>query len=300
MRGINRIITGEAWKVRPTRGRLYGTPNFAVRVSAGYKMLQYNGHMRNIHQGVAAQIDVEYGDRFEVKSTKPYDYFTLKAELQGLKTQPILTQIEIKGRLLAREIFDNYRSKGSIGLYQHFDFFDSDTIDNLKKVPFKLGIPASVGAGFMFRDIERAHWVFDCFAHANIVALGSILSDHYQTDDRNYNWASGFSLKGGMNIVFNKDKFAFSVSHNYFRLFTWKGYHYGTDLRVVNFRNLNVMGDVSVASLNMTEIRADFKIWKKLFGTVLFTNYYRSSHYRDYPDVRTNSTSLALMLSYKL
>ena len=192
MRGINRIITGEAWKVRPTRGRLYGTPNFAVRVSAGYKMLQYNGHMRNIHQGVAAQIDVEYGDRFEVKSTKPYDYFTLKAELQGLKTQPILTQIEIKGRLLAREIFDNYRSKGSIGLYQHFDFFDSDTIDNLKKVPFKLGIPASVGAGFMFRDIERAHWVFDCFAHANIVALGSILSDHYQTDDRNYNWASGF------------------------------------------------------------------------------------------------------------
>ncbi len=50
----------------------------------------------------------------------------------------------------------------------------------------------------------------------------------------------------------------------------------------------------------MTEIRADFKIWKKLFGTVLFTNYYRSSHYRDYPDVRTNSTSLALMLSYKL
>ena len=300
MRGINRIITGDAWKVRPTRGRLYGTPNFAVRVSAGYKMLQYNGHMRNIHQGVAAQIDVEYGDRFEVKSTKPYDYFTLKAELQGLKTQPILTQIEIKGRLLAREIFDNYRSKGSIGLYQHFDFFDSDTIDNLKKVPFKLGIPASVGAGFMFRDIERAHWVFDCFAHANVVALGSILSDHYQTDDRNYNWASGFSLKGGMNIVFNKDKFAFSVSHNYFRLFTWKGYHYGTDLSVVNFRDLNVMGDVSVASLNMTEIRADFKIWKKLFGTVLFTNYYRSSHYRDYPDVRTNSTSLALMLSYKL
>ena len=71
-------------------------------------------------------------------------------------------------------------------------------------------------------------------------------------------------------------------------------------MRLVNIRNIKVMVDVSVASLNMTEIRADFKIWKKLFGTVLFTNYYRSSHYRDYPDVRTNSTSLALMLSYKL
>lgn len=299
MRGINRLITGEAWKVRPTRGRQFGTPNLALRVSLGYRMLEYNGHLSDMHQGAGAQIDLEYGDRFEVKSTKPYDYFTVKAQLQMLKTQPLLTQLEIKGRLLAREIFDNYRSKGSIGLYQHFDFYDSDTIDNLEKVPFKLGIPASVGAGFMFRDVEHRRWTFDCFAHANGIMLGSILSDHYQTDDRNYNWASGFSLKGGFNLVFGKDKFALSLSHNYFRLFTWKGYRYGTDLRTVNFRLLNVQGDASVASLNMTELRADFKIWKKIFGTVLFTNYMRSSHYRDYPDVKTSSASLNLMVSYK-
>lgn len=300
MRGLNRIITGDAWKVRPTRGRLFGTPNFAVRLSLGYKMLLYKGQWRNIHQGVCAQIDAEYGDRFEVRSTKPYDYFSFKAELQYIKTQPILTQIELKGRLLAREIFDNYRSQGSIGLYQHFDFYDSDTIDQIKKVPFKLGVPASVGVGFMFRDVERRKWVFDCFAHANAIALGSILSDHYQTDDRNYNWASGFSIKGGINMVFAKNKFSFSVSHNFFRLFTWKGYRYGTDLRIVDFRDLNVMGDVSVASLNMTEVRADFKLWKKLYATLLFTNYLRSSHYRDYPYVKSSSNSLQLMLSYKL
>ncbi len=300
MRGINRLITGDMWKVRATRGRQFGTPNFAVRTSIGYRMLVYNGHYRSIHQGVGAQIDIEYGNRFEVKSTKPYDYFTFKTQLQIIKTQPLLTQVEIKGRLLAREIFDNYRSKGSIGLYQHFDFYDSDTIDNIKKVPFKLGIPASVGAGFMFRDVEHRNWVFDCFAHVNGIALGSILSDHYQTDERNYNWAQGFSLKGGFNIVFDRKRLAFSVSHNYFRLFTWKGYRFGTDLSIVNFRELNVMGDASVASLNMTEVRADFKLWKRVFGTVLFTNYYRSSHYRDFPDHKTASSSIALMLSYKL
>lgn len=300
MRGINRLITGEMWKVRPTRGRQFGTPILAVRTSVGYKMLEYNGQFKSIHQGLGAQIDIEYGDRFEMVSTTPYDYFTFKAGLQIMKTQPFLTQIELKGRLLAKEIFDNYRSKGSIGLYQHFDFYDSDTIGNVKKVPFKLGIPASVGAGFMFRDVERRHYVFDCFAHANIIALGSILSDHYQTDERDYNWASGFSLKGGLNIVFDKRRLSFSISHNYYRLFTWIGYRFGTDLKIVDFRELNVMGDKSVASLNMTEIRADFKIWKRLFGTVLLTNYYRSSHYRDFTDIKTNSASLALMLSYKL
>lgn len=299
MRGFNRLITGDMWKVRPTRGRQFGTPNFAIRVSLGYKMLEYNGHFNHMHQGAGAQIDLEYSDRFEVKSNKPYDYFTFKAQLQAMKTQPLLTNMEIKGRLLAREIFDNYRSKGSIGLYQHFDFYDSDTIDNLKKVPFKLGIPASLGVGFMFRDVEHHNWVFDCFAHVNGVALGSILSDHYQTDERNYNWASGFSLKGGFNIVFDRERLAFSLTHNYFRLFTWLGYRYGTDLRIVNYRELNVMGDTSVASLNMTEFRADFKIWKKIFGTVLFTNYYRSSHYKYYPNVKTNSASLSVMLSYK-
>ena len=299
LRGLNRIITGEAWKVRPTRGRMFGTPNFAIRVSTGYKMLLYNSHFKELHQGAAVQIDAEYGDRFEVKSTKPYDYFTIKAQLQMLKTQPLLSQIEIKGRLLAREIFDSYRSKGSIGLYQHFDFYDSDTIDHIKKVPFKLGIPASVGVGFMFRDVERHRWTYDLFAHVNGIALGSILSDHYQTDERNYNWASGFSIKGGFNLVFGKDKLAFSLTHNFYRMFTWIGYKFGTDLRMVDYRILNVQGDASVASLNMTEFRADFKIWKKLFGTVLFTNYLRSSHYKFFPDVKSSSNSLELMLSYK-
>ncbi len=301
MRGINRIITGEAWKVRPTRGRVFGTPNFAIRVSTGYRMLMYNGQKKQIHQGAAVQIDAEYGDRFEVTSTKPYDYFTIKAQLQVLKTQPLLSQIEIKGRLLAREIFDNYSSKGSLGLYQHFDFYDSDTVAKLKKVPYKLGVPACVGVGFMFRDVERKHWTHDFYVHANVIALGSILSDHYQTDERNYNWATGFSLKGGFNLVLWKNKFALSINHNFYRLFTWKGYKYkyGLDFGLINFKELNVMGDKSVASLNMTEIRADLKLYKKLFGTLLYRNYLRSSHYRFYDYVKSTSNSIELLLTYK-
>lgn len=99
--------------------------------------------------------------------------------------------------------------------------------------------------------------------------------------------------------MFGKDKLAFSLTHNFYRMFTWIGYKFGTDLRMVDYRILNVQGDASVASLNMTEFRADFKIWKKLFGTVLFTNYLRSSHYKFFPDVKSSSNSLELMLSYK-
>lgn len=300
IRGFNRIITGQAWRWRPTRGRIFGTPSFAFRVSAGLKVLQYQGRWNHMMVGFAARLDAEYGDRFEVRSTKPYDYFTIKAELQGMKSQPILSQLEIKGRLLAREFLESKRTHMSLGLYQHFDFYDSDTVNGVHKVPYKLGIPASVGVGLMYRDVERRKWVFDAYAHVNGVLLGSVLSDYYTLDERNYNWANGFSIKGGFNLVFAKNRLSLSVNHEFYRLFTWKGYPRNLDLEHADYKTLNVMGDKSVASFNVTDIRLDFILWKHLYGALSFTNYVRSTHYRDYPHVLSSSSSIAFLLSYKL
>ena len=300
MRGINRILTGQAWRVRDTPGRMFGTPSIAMQMSLGFKMMMFQGRMRKPFPGASLQIDLEYGHRFEAKSTKPYDYFTVKAELQGIKYQPVLSQLHITGRLISRELFDKHHSSGTIGLYQHFDFYDSDTINTIDdRVPYKLGVPASLGAGFMFRDVERRHYVFDAFAHVNAIILGSVLSDHYWTDERNYNWGSGFSLKGGVNIVWHRNRASLSINHEYYRLFTWKGYKKGTDLKTVNFRTLNVQGDKSVASVNVTEVRFNYRLWKHLYGTFIFQNHARSTHYRDWPDVRSSTMSIRLMTTYK-
>lgn len=299
MRGINRLITGQAWKHRPTSGRMFGTPNIALQVSAGVEVMAFQGRMRSPYPGGVVQLDLEYGDRFEAKSTKPYDYFVVRAKLQGMKYQPILSQLNIKGRLLSREVLDHKNSSGSIGLYQHFDFYDSDTITNIDKVPYKLGVPASVGVGFLFRDVQRKRYIFDFYAHANAILLGSILSDHYWTDERNYNFASGFSLKGGANIVWGKKRSSLSVSHEFYRLFTWKGYKPGTNLAEEDFHTLNVMGDKSVASFNVTEVRFDYQLYKKLYGTLSYVNKVRSTHYRDWPDRVSSTMSLSAMLTYK-
>lgn len=299
LHGFNRLITGKMWKWSPTRGRVFGTPSFGVRISAGLRTLIPNGRTNKTHVGFISQIDLEYGDRFEVKSSKPYDYFTIKGQLQGMKGQPILTQLEIKGRLLAREIFENYRSHMSVGLYQHFDYYDSDTIEGLNKVPYKLGIPASVGIGWMFRDIQERRWVADAYAHVNGIILGSILSDHYKAEERNYNWASGFSVKAGANLVFDKNKCSISVNNEFYRLFTWVGYRYGTDLSKADYRTLSVQGDHSSASFNVTEARIDYQIWKKIYAAVSLTNYYRKTRYRDYDDVTSHSLDFNFMLTYK-
>ncbi len=299
MRGINRIITGQAWHRRPTSGKMFGIPNIAMQISLGIKSMTFQGRMRSPYIGGVLQLDMEYGDRFEPKSTKPYDYFTVRAELQGMKYQPVLSQLNIKARLLSREILDHKNSSGTIGLYQHFDFYDSDTITNIDKVPYKLGVPASIGGGFMFRDVERKRYIFDAYVHANAIILGSILSDHYWTDERNYNFASGFSIKAGVNITWNKKKASLSLNNEYYRLFTWKGYPRGTNLQDVDFRTLNVMGDKSVAYFNVTEVRFDYQLLRKLYGTLAFMNRVRSTHYRDWPDKVSSTMTLQAMLTYK-
>lgn len=305
MRGLTRIITGDAWRVRSTRGRLYGTPPVSVEFSVGTRGIYLNDEASSSAVGATAEINVEYGDRFEVTSTKPFDYFTVRADLGVVSRQPLLSQLNIKGRLIAREIYDVASRKMSVGLYQHFDYYDSDTIhkadpSHVSRVPYKLGIPASLGAGWMFRDASNPQWTLDTYLHGNVVMLGSILSDYYHVDERNYNLASGFSIKGGVNFVFNRDRFSASLSHEYYRLFTWKGYHRDTNLARSDPRTLDVQGDHSAASFNVSELRADLRVWNKLYLSAAVSHYHRSTRYRDYPHVKSNTTGVRVMLTYKL
>ena len=61
-----------------------------------------------------------------------------------------------------------------------------------------------------------------------------------------------------------------------------------------------MQGDHSAASFNVTELRADMKLWRKLYMTFSFSHYLRSTHYRDYPHVTSSSIAARLMLTYKL
>lgn len=151
MRGITRLVTGRAWEKRASVGRRFGTPPISVELSLGARLMTMHNNYRTTKAGGVAELYIEYGDRFETSSNTPYSYFSFLMELQMMKTQPLLGRVEIIGRLLSREIVDHNRFNLSAGLYQHFDFFDSDTVAVQKEreltkpcvVPYKMGTPAS-------------------------------------------------------------------------------------------------------------------------------------------------------------
>lgn len=298
-RGLSRIISGDAWKRRPTSGRQFGVPDVSVEISAGVRALEFKEPIIDKGMGGAIDVNIGYGDRFSSESEKPYDYFTFKSNLNIHGSQPLLSQLNILGRLYVTDIIDSEKDFLSLGFYQHFDYYDSDTISKASgKIPYKFCTPASFGAGFMYQSKRTKKFTFDAYLHYNLVLLGGTLSDHYVVDMRNYNLASGFSTKAGFNTAY-KDKFSISGVYEVYRMFTWKGYPQDIDWNTIDVHEFNYQGDRSQAILHAISLRADLKLQDQLYLTAIGYNYMRDTNYRYFDNVFSNTSEGRLMLTYK-
>lgn len=315
MRGLTRILSGEAWEKKPTAGREFSNPPYRLDISLGTRLLASHDNDRLLKAGASARIGLEYGDRY-ASSTTPYDYFSLLMELNMMKTQPVLSRVEIIGSLFAKDVINTKRCNLTLGLYQHFDFFDSDTIrtdytpDTFDPcvVPYKLGTPASAGGGIMF-GYQAPRLTFHVAAHANGILLGGILSDFYRFYHRNYNWGSGYSAKLNLKASLCNDKFSFSLNNQFYRLYSRNDWYSITDFPNPGEDPVDVQGDDSRGTFYHLEGQINCRIWKKLFLTARCDWFRRSSLYnREEGDssfylfgffIDSRQLSFQLMLTYR-
>ncbi|MDR3339032.1 MAG: DUF3943 domain-containing protein [Candidatus Symbiothrix sp.] len=299
-RGLTRLLNGDAWRVRATSGRQFGTPDISVEVSAGVRALELKGEIFDEGVGTATYIGIEYGDRFADENEKPYDYFTLRSNVNIQNSQPGLGQLNILGRLYVRELADTKNHFLSLGFYQHFDYYDSDTISDIStEIPYKFCTPASIGIGFIYRLKSAKNVHFDAFIHANTILLGGALSDYYEIDDRNYNLASGFSAKAGFNTNY-KDKISLSGNYEIYRMYTWKGYPQDIDWNNIDIREFNYQGDLSNAILYTSSLKMDIRLTKILFLTGMICNYTRYTNYSYFDNVFSHTWEGKFMITCKL
>lgn len=319
MKGINRIVTGAAWRKRATSGRRFGIPPISVELSLGGRYLSLIENDEGSRAGAVAEINIEYGDRFAETTKAPYDYFSFLMELQGIKSQPILSRVEIMGRLLSKEIIEKKNMDLNIGLYQHFDYFDSDTIRPERNalyfpcsVPYKMGTPASVGGGVMFRYTPSKLMSLDGYLHLNGVILAGVLTDFYRDYHRNYNWGSGFSVKAGVNWALSDDRISVRIANQFYKIYTWNGYDVNYDWsQTPEGKPVDVQGDASNSSFNHLEASVNYRLWKRLYLTGGIDYYSRRTQYNGMsiqfnsstvsnPIVNSKQLGFHLMLTYKL
>lgn len=299
MRGLTRIINGDAWRKRPTTGRQFGVPNISVEVSMGLRALELTVPVIDKGIGLATDVNIEYGERFEVETKRPFDYFSFRANLNGQGSQPLLSQLNIMGRLYCAELVDSEKDFLSIGVYQHYDYYDSDTISTESdRVPYKFCTPAAVGVGLMYQSKRHKNWSFDAYSNVKAIILGASLSDHYVVNDRNYNLANGFGWTTGCSLAY-KDLVGITLIDEGYKMYTWKGYPRDINWETINEKTLNAQGDKSHAILHAISLRLDIKLRKQLYLTGVYYNYTRDTHYKYHENVFSNTHEGRLMATYK-
>lgn len=294
-----RLINGDAYKKRATSGRQHGIPDLAVEVSSGVRIIELEDPVIDKGIGAIVQLNIDYGDQFNDGGEKPYDYFTLRTKLSIQASQPVISQINILGRLWVTDLIDKKRSFVNIGVYQHYDYYDSDTISVIShKTPYKFCTPASFGVGMMHSSKFSSKWTLNSYAHFNGILLGGALSDYYAVHNRNYNLASGFSYKLGVNVAY-KDIASLSINYEAYKMFTWKGYPKDVTMEEIDRRTGNYQGDHSQAILHAIHNKLDIKLKKQLYLTGQVYTYSRKTNYKYHPKVVSLTTEGSLMLSYK-
>ena len=319
MRGLTRIFSGRAWRHSATTGRQYGIPPISIDVSAGARMMALWDNDEGAHAGACAEIKLEYGDKYEENTREPYDYFSFLMELQAMKSQPLLSRVEIMGRLLSKEIFTHRHGNLNVGLYQHFDFFDSDTIrperDGSKlipcAVPYKLASPASLGGGAIARYVPSPSVNFEGFVHINALILGGVLTDFYRDYHRNYNWGSGFAVKAGAETSLLHGRLLVRAANQFYRLYTWQGDDEQGGWSVSPGVQPNVQGDRSNSTFNHFETSVSYSLLKRLYLTLGMDMYVRNTHYYRLrlreggteiwgPSIQSKQIGFHLMLTYRI
>ncbi|MCD7914174.1 MAG: DUF3943 domain-containing protein [Tannerellaceae bacterium] len=207
IRAFNRIITGDAWKRRSGKGRTFNRVpvNFIVNVGPSYlyEREDTDDHVTSLHLALRLDYGEPYGDDFY----SPYEWFQFRAAFDFFSKQPLISQINVVGALWGKTIWKKNDRALTFGLFQHFDYYDSQlkNKEGETEVPYRISQAAAVGGGLLYNKVSEVDMV-DIYAefYVNGVALGASQTDYFRVDERDYNLGSGYSLKTFAGLTYQK------------------------------------------------------------------------------------------------
>lgn len=292
MGGVKRLATGDAWRIRNSRGGYHDDSHSPVdcSVSMGDRYLADNGALFRGEHNPFINMYMEYGNPInDGHHNAPYDFFDAEVTFGLSSNQPFINALHLVGRLWSKPLSEKNGVKAELGIYQHFNYMDSKPVkEGSEQTPYRISEAASVGPGFIFELPTMGSLTrIEQRVFLSGVLLGGTKSDYYNVIDRDYNMGSGYSLKSKTHIEMRHfGRFILNV--RYFHLFTWKGYE-GKDLTTVNPLYLNAQGDKGSAHLLVVSPITEVDI-RNGFSVLLSGSYFsRTTHYKQYPNVRANT-----------
>lgn len=305
VRGLNRLVSGDAWCQRSVHYDYYDHVEFPFHFSAGIGVRHLTNNFDYVNGSTNAQLSlgVAYGDEFSEEDVRPYDYFMFGMKMDLIGNQPFFERVNVLGRLWGNLHETKHGMEVQFGIYQHFNYYNSNPIedtDNPERSPFLVSETASFGPGIIVRTKDKKgffRWVHH--AHLSGVLLGATKSDHYHVLDRAYNMGSGYSFKSGTMHQWG-EKASLALSLNHYHLFTWSDYDANYIDSGKDLHYLNAPGNQGNTLMDVISSSFLWNFNRHLSWMLDASYYFRHSYYKHFPDVNYRSFELTTSLVYRL
>lgn len=302
IRALNRIITGDAWKWSPHKGRAFSKIPINFVVNIGPRFLREEEHSNHGVTSMNLSLRLDYGDPHNDDFYSPYEWFKMQASLDFFSKQPLVSQVNVIGPLWGKKVWEKDARALTVGVFQHFDYYDSQLKSKGGELvaPYRISEAAAFGGGLLYKRYAPDLKV-DIFSdfYLNGIILGASASDHFKVDERDYNMGSGYSVKSYVGLIYNKHWF-FQIGTENYHIFTWKGYDPDIDWTTIDPETLNVQGDKGNARLSVATFNIGYFSGKKWNITLTNRYFARKTNYKYFENVETNTSDVMLSVGITL
>ncbi len=300
IRGVNRVITGDAWRVGHRYVDKEATTPWGMRFNAGYRLLDYsNSHATAVHMPFF-DVGIRYNNPFTIKGNIPFEYFDFRMMFNFSSHHPIIGEINLSAPIVGRGCSYSNSSHAFVGIFQNFNYYNSGALsaDELENIPFRMSEAIAYGPGAM-TDLKLApQTTLQLNGYASGVILGGVHCDYYDFHDRDYNLGSGYSLRLNGALSW-RQRIELDLDVEHIHLFTWRGYEHKS-YKTLNPHYINAQGAVGNSRMQMINLRGGYFFNASIGISAEVAWRKRQSYYKYFPDVKVDAFELRLMFSYRI
>lgn len=263
---LNRVTTKEIYQKEPLN----------ITLAAGAHWFNTGTTVAHFGKGGASAsfaIHIDYGDPFEIRPRKPFDFFKMRLNLSYGKNigKKYLDNLIGYG-LLFGETVHTGNLEMLIGAFQHYDYWDSHI--------FEVGA-LGFGGGIIGKWQFTRNWNMQTAFHLELLPLGATNSPYIDIVEggipgRNYDYSGGASSKFESTLNFAKIGQVTVIYYLY-----W--------LRTY-------VGPVGEKTIAIFKPRIAVRLYKNLSLGFEYTHYRKYNNLRDLPDVHRKESEQKLYL----
>jgi hypothetical protein len=270
-RALDRLVQGKLTRVTPKE--VYQKEPLNMTLAAGAHWFNQGTNFGTGSQSAIFNIHFDYGDPFEIRPRKPFDFFTFRMDLSYGKNvgHKYLDNLIGYGLLFGKTLHSGNLDV-LIGAFQHYNYWDSKI--------FQLAT-VGLGGGIIAKWRLSKNSDFQSTFHLGVVPLGASNSPLIDIVEagvhlRNYDYSGGVEAKfeGTLNLA-NRGQLT--------------AVYYAYGLRTY-------IGPVGSKFISVFKPRVAVRLFGNLSLGFEYLYYHKNGQLRDFPDVQANNTEQKLYL----